>query len=87
MLWTAHTQCRQSKQLQSRSVLVATAIERKPWFHDDNYFALLRDLWPDFRSNAGSRGLHNGALPQLYDTLLTNATARVGLRHLALNFL
>jgi multiple sugar transport system substrate-binding protein len=44
-------------------------------FHDDNYFSSLRDLWTDFRANAGSReDFTLLKLPELYDTLLRNAT-------------
>ena len=44
-------------------------------FHDDNYFNSLRDLWTDFRANAGSReDFTLLKLPALYDTLLRNAT-------------
>ena len=44
-------------------------------FHDDNYFSALRDLWTDFRANAGSReDFTLLKLPELYDTLLRNAT-------------
>jgi multiple sugar transport system substrate-binding protein len=44
-------------------------------FHDDNYFRSLRDLWTDFRANAGSReDFTMLELPALYDTLLSNAT-------------
>jgi multiple sugar transport system substrate-binding protein len=44
-------------------------------FHDDNYFSSLRDLWTDFRANAGSReDFTLLKLPALYDTLLRNAT-------------
>ena len=44
-------------------------------FHDDNYFTSLRDLWTDFRANAGSReDFTLLKLPDLYETLLRNAT-------------
>jgi multiple sugar transport system substrate-binding protein len=44
-------------------------------FHEDNYFASLRDLWTDFRANAGSReDFTLLKLPELYETLLLNAT-------------
>ncbi|QNK75119.1 extracellular solute-binding protein [Variovorax sp. PAMC28562] len=44
-------------------------------FAEDNYFTSLRDLWTDFRANAGSReDFTLLKLPELYDTLLSNAT-------------
>jgi multiple sugar transport system substrate-binding protein len=47
-------------------------------FHDDNYFASLRNLWADIRASAGKGGdFAMVALPQLYETLLQNATREV----------
>jgi len=57
-------------------------------FHDDNYFTSVRDLWTDFRANAGSReDFTLLKLPDLYETLLRNATLPVSAFDVvALNF-
>jgi multiple sugar transport system substrate-binding protein len=42
-------------------------------FHDDNYFAALRNLWIDFRANAGrSEDFHLTGLQDLYEAALAN---------------
>jgi multiple sugar transport system substrate-binding protein len=47
-------------------------------FHDDNYFASLRNLWVDIRSSAGKGGdFQLASLPQLYEMLLANAARPV----------
>ncbi|MDR7009657.1 extracellular solute-binding protein [Paraburkholderia strydomiana] len=47
-------------------------------FHDDNYFASLRNLWTDIRASAG-RGADfaMATLPHLYEALVRNATREV----------
>jgi multiple sugar transport system substrate-binding protein len=42
--------------------------------HDDNYFASMRNMWVDFRSNRATRpDIDMLALQELYDRLLSNA--------------
>jgi multiple sugar transport system substrate-binding protein len=42
--------------------------------HDDNYFAALRNLWIDFRANAGSsEDFRLAGLPELYEAALSNS--------------
>jgi len=45
--------------------------------HNDNYFASMRDIWSDFRTNLASRRDFElvGPLPNLYDRLVANAGA------------
>ncbi|MFB9268533.1 extracellular solute-binding protein [Bradyrhizobium erythrophlei] len=45
--------------------------------HDDNYFASMRDVWSDFRSNLASRRDFEltGPLARLYERLVENAAA------------
>jgi multiple sugar transport system substrate-binding protein len=44
-------------------------------FHDDNYFAALRNLWIDFRANAGRReDFQLAHLQELYEKALANGT-------------
>lgn len=44
--------------------------------HDDNYFASMRNMWVDFRSNrAARRDFEMRVLPDLHARLLANATA------------
>lgn len=46
--------------------------------HDDNYFASMRNMWVDFRSNrAIRRDFEMCVLPDLYERLLANAAADV----------
>jgi multiple sugar transport system substrate-binding protein len=43
-------------------------------FHEDNYSTSLRDLWTDFRANAGTRKDFTIAkMPQLYEALINNS--------------
>jgi multiple sugar transport system substrate-binding protein len=47
-------------------------------FHDDNYFASLRNLWTDIRASAGKGAdFAMASLPQLYEALVCNATREV----------
>lgn len=47
-------------------------------FHDDNYFASLRNVWTDVRSRAGlQRDFTLSGLTQLYDALMANAALPV----------
>ncbi|RFU49102.1 extracellular solute-binding protein [Paraburkholderia sp. DHOC27] len=42
-------------------------------FHDDNYFAALRNLWIDFRANAGrSEDFQLTPMQEMYETALSN---------------
>ena len=46
--------------------------------HDDNYFASMRNMWVDFRSNrATRRDFDMRVLPDLYERLAANARAEV----------
>ncbi len=46
-------------------------------FHDDNYFAALRNLWIDFRVNAGRReDFQLAHLQELYERALANGTRK-----------
>ena len=46
--------------------------------HDDNYFASMRNMWVDFRSNrATRRDFEMCVLPDLYERLVANARADV----------
>ncbi|MBP0589468.1 extracellular solute-binding protein [Paraburkholderia sp. LEh10] len=47
-------------------------------FHDDNYFASLRNLWTDIRASAGKGAdFAMAPLPHLYETLVRNAAREV----------